>query len=115
MNQDSPFDTAIGVISVQQLKEKIEQGLPFCLIDVREDWEWEGGFLPGALHIPLGELSTRSQEMPDNLPLIIYCHHGGRSRRACELLNDYGFAMVENLEGGIDAWSRFIDPQIKRY
>jgi len=115
MNPNLPFDDTIGVISVQQLKEKIDQGTSFCLIDVRQDWEWDGGHLPGALHIPLGDLASRCEQLPEDVPLIIYCHHGGRSLRACELLNDFGFAMVKNLEGGIDAWSRLIDPQMKRY
>lgn len=105
----------IPVTTVQQLKENLDQHIDLCLLDVRENWEFESGHLPNALHIPLGSLFTRIQDLPQNKPIVVYCHHGSRSQRACELLKPLGFGMVSNLEGGIDAWSCHIDPQIKRY
>jgi rhodanese-related sulfurtransferase len=90
---------------------------PPRLIDVRERDEWDTARIPGAELLPLsqwpaivsGSLTDKAQ------PLIIHCHHGGRSARATEWLLGQGFTSVTNLAGGIDAWSIEIDPSIPRY
>lgn len=75
------------------------------LLDVRELWEWEAGHLPGAVHIPLGELEQRLAELDAQQPWVVYCQSGGRSARACELLKQRGFASVQNLRGGLQAYN----------
>ena len=65
--------------------------------------------------IPLAQLETRRHELTTDKPLILFCHSGVRSAYATELLRTAGFENVLNLEGGIDAWSREIDPGIPRY
>jgi adenylyltransferase/sulfurtransferase len=83
------------------------------LLDVREDWEVEIVALPGAVHIPLGELEQRLGELPAG-PITAYCHHGIRSAQARDILLAHGIDAT-HLEGGIDAWARDHDPAMARY
>lgn len=85
------------------------------LLDVREPWEYELAHLPGAALIPLAELPSRLRELNPSEPVIVYCHHGIRSWHAACLLEQQGFEDVSNLSGGIDAWSRELDPTLRRY
>jgi rhodanese-related sulfurtransferase len=75
------------------------------LLDVREQDEWDAGHAPGALHIPLGELPSRLDELPDidAGTLAVACRGGGRSSRAVAWLSQQGFD-VANLDGGMKAW-----------
>ena len=84
------------------------------LLDVREPWEVELVTLPGAVHIPLGELEGRLDELDAQRPVTAYCHHGIRSATARDILLAHGFAAT-HLEGGIDAWARDVDPTMARY
>jgi len=82
------------------------------LIDVREVHEFSAGHLEGAVNIPLGELPRRLAEIaPDDAPVFI-CRSGGRSLAACELALRAGIAAPANLEGGLLAWAREIDPAL---
>jgi adenylyltransferase/sulfurtransferase len=92
-------------------------GGPHLLLDVREPGEHETARIEGARLIPLGELEARLGELEawkDGL-VIALCHMGGRSARACRLLQAHGFRRVENLAGGIEAWSLTVDPDVPRY
>lgn len=75
------------------------------LLDVREQDEWDAGHAPGAVHIPLGELPARLDELPDTDAgtLAVACRGGGRSSRAVAWLSQQGFD-VANLDGGMKAW-----------
>lgn len=74
------------------------------IIDVREPSEWEAGHAPGAIHIPLGELPSRLDELPEaDVTIAVTCRGGGRSSRAVAWLTMQGFD-VANLEGGMKAW-----------
>lgn len=85
------------------------------LLDVREPVELTLAAVEGVLHIPMGEISSRVAELDRNIPLVVMCHGGTRSRRVAEFLAVNGFDRVFNLKGGIDAWSQEIDPRIPRY
>ncbi len=85
------------------------------LLDVREPIEVSQGMLPGALHIPLAELTARYAELSASLPTIVYCHHGARSAKAVQFLSTAGFNNISNLVGGTDAWSHQIDPSLPIY
>lgn len=85
------------------------------LLDVRYAEELEAASLPGALNIPLPELPQRLTELDRAQPLAILCHHGVRSEHAARFLEREGFASVCHLAGGIDAWSRQLDPAVPRY
>lgn len=78
----------------------------FTLLDVRESNEWAAGHAPEALHIPLGELPSRIDELaelPDDRPLYVVCRTGGRSAQATAWLNDNGWDAV-NVAGGMKSW-----------
>lgn len=73
------------------------------ILDVREQDEWDAGHAPNAVHIPLGELPTRLEELPDVEELAVVCRRGGRSAQAVAWLTQQGFDVV-NVDGGMSAW-----------
>ncbi len=75
------------------------------VVDVRTDREWATGHIPGAVHIPLAQLPHRLQELPADGTLVTQCASGGRSAIAASLLLMAGASSVENLSGGIQAWT----------
>jgi adenylyltransferase/sulfurtransferase len=85
------------------------------LIDVREPHEYEIAHLPGARLIPLDRLPERLGELDSSNEIVLHCHHGERSLRALEFLRQAGFRKLRHLRGGIDAWSREVDPAVPRY
>ncbi len=74
------------------------------VVDVREANEFAEGHVPGAVHIPLGALEARSNEISSDRPVVTYCGHGERSATALSLLERLGFGSLANLDGGIGAW-----------
>lgn len=85
------------------------------LLDVRERWEIATAALEGTVDIPLGELTARYSELDPARPVAVICHTGGRSARAAGFLASRGFPAVANIAGGIEAWSRDVDPTVPRY
>ena len=94
---------------------RLAAGEPLALLDVRTEREREVAVLPGELWIPLRELADRWLEVPDDRPVVVYCHVGGRSAQATMFLREAGRERVYNLAGGIDRWSREVDPAVPRY
>ena len=92
----------IGTTNVVQL---INSGRAVVL-DVREPAEYEGGRVPNAIHIPLGQLATRTAELGkmSASPIVVYCARGGRTRSADALLKKQGFKDIYHLNGGFAAW-----------
>jgi sulfur-carrier protein adenylyltransferase/sulfurtransferase len=108
-------EEAIPTMSTHELKQKMDAREPFELIDVREAFEYEIARIDGAKLIPLGEIAERVSELQRERPIVVHCHSGRRSAEAVRLLQQRGFANVYNLEGGIDAWSDQIDPNVPKY
>jgi adenylyltransferase/sulfurtransferase len=105
-----------GVITVEELKAKRDAGDAFRLIDVREPSEFRVAQIEGAELHPLGQIMSWAQTLADkNEEIVLHCHHGMRSDRACQYLAAQGFANVKNLIGGIDEWSLKVDPSVPRY
>ncbi len=102
-------------INVEALDRMRRAEEPHALVDVREAWELDICAVEGCVHIPLNQLAQRTAELPTDKPLVIMCHHGGRSSQAMMFLRQRGFNNATNLEGGIDAWARRIDPEMKVY
>ena len=76
------------------------------LVDVRESYEWDRGAIPGARHLPLGELSARLEELPRDGEIVLYCQTGIRSARALTILQEAGFRRAGHLSGGYAKWSQ---------
>ena len=89
----------------------------FLLLDVRRDDEFAQSSIEGATLVPLDQLDARIEELASwkARKIVVHCHHGGRSETACRKLLEHGFLNVENLEGGIDAWSLTVDATVPRY
>lgn len=88
---------------------------PPVLLDVRTPGEYATAAVRGAVLIPLGELARRLDELDPTAPTIVMCHHGMRSMQAAMYMSQQGFARVDNLRGGIERWSREVDPSVPRY
>jgi adenylyltransferase/sulfurtransferase len=104
-----------GEISVIELKEKLDRGDNFVLIDVREPHEYKICSIPGSKLIPLGEFPRHVAELDPAADIVIHCKSGGRSARACGVLRQAGFQHVRNVVGGILAWSDQVDPSVPKY
>ena len=102
-------------ISATDLALRLKNGEKLRLIDVREPHELAISALPGAENIPLGQLAARLPELDSAQELVLFCKTGVRSTRALELLVSAGFRKVRNLQGGINAWAREVDPKLPIY
>jgi phage shock protein E len=92
-----PVNITIAIVDSLRQREDV------VLVDVREDWEYAAGHIPGTVLIPLGQLSSRLAEIPNDKTVIAVCRSGNRSGQATQLLRDRGFN-VHNMEGGMLAW-----------
>jgi adenylyltransferase/sulfurtransferase len=105
-------------ISVDELARMLAAGEPVMLVDVRQPWEHQTAALSDSMLLPLPELEERWGEIevaPPGALVVAYCHHGVRSLGAAAVLEANGLGPVASLAGGIDAWSRLIDPKVPRY
>ncbi|MBX3468287.1 MAG: hypothetical protein KF878_15560 [Planctomycetes bacterium] len=99
-----------------ELQRALAQPEPPVVLDVRQPEELALARLEGVLHVPMGEIPGRVDDLPRDRPLVVMCHHGVRSAHVVAFLRQaHGFEQVENLEGGIDAWSCDVDPGVPRY
>ncbi len=101
-------------ITPTDLNARLKNGETIQLLDVREPDEFAIASIGGKL-IPLGEITTRYEELDPSLPTAVLCHHGVRSARAAQFLISVGFTNVMNISGGIDRWSREVDSSIRTY
>jgi rhodanese-related sulfurtransferase len=87
----------------QRVKEILDAG-EAELVDVREQYEWDAGRIPGAKHIELERLAGRADELPKDRPVIFQCRMGRRSALATDAFRAVGFDAY-NMRGGIEAWA----------
>ena len=85
------------------------------LLDVREPWEFEKARIEGAELVPMRDIPSRFAEIDPEKEVVAFCHLGGRSMQVALFLERHGFTRVHNLLGGIDAWSRTVDPKVPLY
>jgi len=85
------------------------------LLDVREPWEYQAARIEGSQLLPMREVPARAAEIDGDREVVAICHHGGRSMQVALFLEKQGFKRVHNLVGGIDAWSRNVDPAVPTY
>jgi rhodanese-related sulfurtransferase len=76
------------------------------VLDVREQWEYDEGHIPGVVLLPLGEVPARLDEIPTDKTVIVTCRTGNRSGQAVDFLRQNGFDNVHNMLGGIVAWEQ---------
>ena len=101
-------------VSPAELAERLRAPQGPVLLDVREPWEVEISRLPSARHIPMNELPGALDSLERSRETVVYCHHGTRSGLVAQWLRQQGFR-ARNLTGGIDRWSREVDPGVPRY
>lgn len=97
-------------LTAEELKKWNISGKDFLLIDIREDWEREI-YNIGGIHIPLGELVSRTDEIPRDKEVVFYCEKGIRSVLAIQRLEGLGFQNLLNLSGGMKAWKESLRDQ----
>ncbi len=103
-------------ITIDQLKQHLATPTPPLLLDVREQWEYDTAHIDGATLIPMNEIPARAfKELDEDSPILVLCHHGARSMSVAVWLRNQGFEQAQSVSGGIDAWSRNIDPAVPRY
>jgi rhodanese-related sulfurtransferase len=103
-------------ITAEAFAKQRQQSNAPLLLDVREPWEFQTASIPDSLLMPMGEVASRAHtELDPDAPVVVMCHHGARSLNVALWLRDQGFTHAQSLAGGIDAWSRSIDPDIPRY
>jgi glyoxylase-like metal-dependent hydrolase (beta-lactamase superfamily II) len=88
---------------------------PPVLLDVRSSRERRWAHLPGDRHVPLFDLPQRYRDLPRDGPIVVYDQFGADARRGADFLQSHGFSLASALEGGIDEYSRLVDPTIPRY
>ena len=103
-------------ITPTELKQRLDKGDDIQIVDVREDNEVAIGRIPNSIHIPLGQVLNRMNEIDPSRETVVHCKMGGRSARAIEALKHSGFqGKLMNLKGGILRWSDEVDPSVPKY
>jgi len=105
----------IPEITPIELKQMMDEGKPFQLVDVREPHEFDICRIPGSVLIPLGEVPARMNELDSAGEIVVHCRSGMRSAKAVDFLRQSGFRRIHNLKGGILAWSDQVDPSVPKY
>ena len=103
-------------ITPAELKQRLDKGDDIQIVDVREDNEVAIGRIPNSIHIPLGQILNRMNEIDENRETVVHCKMGGRSARAIDAMQRSGFqGKLVNLKGGILRWSDEVDPSVPKY
>ena len=103
-------------ITPTELKQRLDKGDDIQIVDVREDNEVAIGRIPNSIHIPLGQILGRMNEIDPSREAVVHCKMGGRSARAIEALQRSGYeGKLINLKGGIIGWSDQVDPSVPKY
>jgi adenylyltransferase/sulfurtransferase len=103
-------------ITSTELKQRLDKGDDIQLIDVREDSEVAIARIPNSIHIPLGQVLARMNEIDQTRETVVHCKMGGRSARAIDALQRSGYSgKLINLKGGIIGWSNEVDPTVAKY
>ncbi len=101
-------------LSARELAEYLKTHDP-QLIDVREPWEFAIAHIAGSTLIPMGQIAGQLQRFRDDGEYVIICHHGIRSLQVQHWLARQGIRNTINLDGGVEAWAREVDPQMATY
>ncbi|HBG93723.1 MAG TPA: sulfurtransferase [Chromatiaceae bacterium] len=112
MQQLNPHD-------LQDLLRRTQADRRPWLLDVREPWEFNICRIEGSQLVPMRQIPAQVQSWSDDIKaeqsVVVICHHGIRSQQVALYLERQGFAQVYNLQGGVDAWARDVDPAMAKY
>lgn len=103
--------TTYNTTTSEELKARLDAGESILLIDVREPEEVAQGMIEGAVHIPMGQIPQRLDEISREKEVIFICRSGYRSSQVCDYLAQQGFADPVNLTGGMLAWSQLSEAE----
>jgi adenylyltransferase/sulfurtransferase len=112
-----PSDSLPLETDCKTVKSRLDAGEDFLLLDCREPDEHALVSIRGAILLPMSQLADRAAELEPHRgrPIVVHCHHGGRSLRVAAWLRQQGFASAESMSGGIDRWAEEIDRSLPRY
>ncbi len=115
--QDAESLSRVPQMSPRELYERLQNGEPLYILDVREPHEWEISNLAehGAVLIPKGKVLERLNELDTAQEIVVQCRTGGRSAEIVQLLQEHGFTKLHNLDGGINRWAREVEPDMPTY
>lgn len=102
-------------ITAEEVRRLQGAGEQFTFLDCREPWEYQAAHIAGTTHIPMPDIPARIQELDPDEHIIVICHHGVRSMNVTAWLRQQGFEKAQSVAGGIDRWSRTVDPKIPIY
>lgn len=105
----------VPILTPLELKSELDGGAKLVLIDVREDHELAISSLPGIVHIPLGEIESRFNEIPKDQDVVIICRTGGRSGKTTDFLMNHGYTRVRNLATGMNGYATTVDQSMETY
>src|ERR1700749_4648491 len=112
--EEKPVSNGVPEIQVEELKRRLDAKEDLFVLDVREPHEYQICNLGGYL-IPLNDLPNRVNELDSSRDIVVHCKMGERSAKAVAFLQQAGFKKVNNLAGGITAWSDRVDPKVPKY
>lgn len=103
-------------VDVKEVKRLLDEGA-IALIDCRESDEWATARIEGAVLLPMSQWQAEVAKLPElaQRPIVVHCHHGGRSLRVTRWLRENGYPDARNMTGGIQAWSTEVDPTVPQY
>jgi len=102
-------------LTPSELMERLAVGERWLIVDVREPWEIAIAAVDTAMAVPMAEIPAHLAKLDRQEAVAVLCHTGVRSAAVAAWLIEQGFARVANIEGGIDAWSVYVDASIPRY
>lgn len=97
---------------VQRLRDS---GAQFTFVDCRDAWEYQAAHISDTLHMPMQDIPARIQELDPDEHIVVICHRGVRSLNVTAWLRQQGYEKAQSVAGGIDRWSRTVDPTIPIY
>lgn len=115
MNEKASGESLPLEVDIHEAQALLSADMDICLVDVREPEEIQFCRLAGSVNIPMMQLPESMQSLPRDKRILVLCHHGQRSLYAARFMRSNGWESVQSIRGGIEAWSRGIDPSIPRY
>jgi adenylyltransferase/sulfurtransferase len=117
VSEEAAEAAAGSTITAAELKDMIDAGKDFALIDVREPAEYEIVSIPGSVLIPKGDILSGAalSRLPQDKPLVLHCKSGVRSAEALAAVKQAGFKDAVHVQGGVIAWVNQVDPSLPSY